>query len=80
MAIKMPHAVKPADSEQRAAAFISGAGAPRSADRACCRTGVRENDSQYALRRGAFETHRPRREKSGDQPNGLAACGCVEGA
>ncbi len=29
MAIKMPHAVKPADPEQRAAAFISGAGAPR---------------------------------------------------
>jgi len=27
----MPHTVKPADSEQRAAAFISGAGAPRSA-------------------------------------------------
>jgi hypothetical protein len=31
MAIKMPHAVKPADPEQRAAAFISGAGVPRSA-------------------------------------------------
>ncbi len=30
MAIKMPHTVKPADPEQRAAAFISGAGAPRS--------------------------------------------------
>ncbi len=30
MAIKMPHAVKPADPEQRAAAFISGAGAARS--------------------------------------------------
>ena len=31
MAIKMPHAVKSANSEQKAAAFISGAGAPRSA-------------------------------------------------
>ncbi len=30
MAIKMPHAVKSADPEQRAAAFISGAGLPRS--------------------------------------------------
>jgi hypothetical protein len=27
MTIKMPHAVKPANSEQKAAAFISGAGA-----------------------------------------------------
>ncbi len=32
MAIKMPHAVKSANSEQKAAAFISGAGAPRSAN------------------------------------------------
>lgn len=31
MAIKMPHAAKPANSEQKAAAFISGAGLPRSA-------------------------------------------------
>ncbi len=31
MAIRMPHAVKPADPEQKAAAFISGAGSPRSA-------------------------------------------------
>ena len=31
MAIKMPHAVKPANSEQRAAAFISGAASPPSA-------------------------------------------------
>jgi hypothetical protein len=31
MAIKMPHGVKPANSEQKAAAFISGAGLPRSA-------------------------------------------------
>jgi hypothetical protein len=30
MAIKMPHAIKSANSEQKAAAFISGAGAPRS--------------------------------------------------
>ncbi len=30
MAIKMPHAVKPANPEQKAAAFISGAGLPRS--------------------------------------------------
>ena len=29
MAIKMPHAAKPANSEQKAAAFISGAGLPR---------------------------------------------------
>ena len=28
MAIKMPHAVKSASSEEKAAAFISGAGAP----------------------------------------------------
>ncbi len=31
MAIKMPHAVKPASSDEKAAAFISGAGLPRSA-------------------------------------------------
>lgn len=31
MAIKMPHAVKPVSSEQKAEAFISGAGLPRSA-------------------------------------------------
>jgi hypothetical protein len=31
MAINMPHPVKPASSEEKAAAFISGAGAPRSA-------------------------------------------------
>ena len=31
MAIKMPHAVKSASSEQKAAAFISGAGVPKSA-------------------------------------------------
>jgi hypothetical protein len=31
MAIKMPHAVKPVDPEQKAAAFISGAGVGRSA-------------------------------------------------
>ncbi len=31
MAIKMPHTVKSANSEQKAAAFISGAGAVRSA-------------------------------------------------
>ena len=31
MAIKMPHAVKPVSSEQKAEAFISGAGAPRTA-------------------------------------------------
>ena len=31
MAIKMPHAVRSASSEEKAAAFISGAGAPRSA-------------------------------------------------
>lgn len=30
MAIKMPHTVKSANPEQRAAAFISGAGLPRS--------------------------------------------------
>jgi hypothetical protein len=29
MAIKMPHAVRPANSDEKAAAFISGAGAPR---------------------------------------------------
>jgi len=31
MPIKMPHAVRLASSEEKAAAFISGAGAPRSA-------------------------------------------------
>jgi len=31
MAIKMPHGAKPANSEQKAAAFISGAGLQRSA-------------------------------------------------
>jgi hypothetical protein len=31
MAIKMPHAVRPDNSDQKAAAFISGAGSPRSA-------------------------------------------------
>jgi hypothetical protein len=31
MTIKMPHAVKPANSEERAAAFISGAGASSTA-------------------------------------------------
>jgi hypothetical protein len=31
MAIKMPHAVKSANSEQKAAAFISRAGVPKSA-------------------------------------------------
>jgi hypothetical protein len=31
MAIKMPHAVRPASSEEKAAAFISGAGVQRSA-------------------------------------------------
>jgi len=31
MAIKMPHAVKPVSSEQKAEAFISGAGLPRTA-------------------------------------------------
>jgi hypothetical protein len=29
MAIKMPHAVRPANSDEKAAAFISGASAPR---------------------------------------------------
>ena len=31
MAIKMPHVVKPVSSEQKAEAFISGAGLPRPA-------------------------------------------------
>jgi hypothetical protein len=31
MAIKMPHAVKPVSSDEKAAAFISGAGAARPA-------------------------------------------------
>lgn len=31
MAIKMPHAVRPANSDEKAAAFISGAGVPRTA-------------------------------------------------
>ena len=65
MAIKMPHAVKPANSEQKAAAFISGAGALRSASATGCRTRGREDDRQYAVRHGAFAAHRYRAKSQG---------------
>ena len=80
MAIKMPHAVKPVDTEQRAAAFISGAGAARStpAPAAEPESGKTTVNMRFELR--ALEAHRPRREKSGHQPHGLASCRRVEGA
>jgi hypothetical protein len=56
MAIKMPHAVKSASSEEKAAAFISGAGVPRlaptpSADQEAGKTTVNMRFDAALLRR-----------------------------
>jgi hypothetical protein len=56
MAIKMPHAAKSASSEEKAAAFISGAGAPRlvstpSADQEAGKTIVNMRFDAALLRR-----------------------------
>ena len=78
MTIKMPHAVKPANSEAEGrGVHLRSRRRDARPDR---RARGRENGRQYAIRRGAFETDRPRRERSGHHPHRLAACGRVQGA
>ena len=77
MTIKMAHAVKPANSEAKAAAFISGAGA--SAQPIAERL-EGQSSRQYAIRRGASAANRSRRKRSGHNPHRLAARGCSQGA